>query len=364
MSKNVDSRIVKLHSLNQEARKTLAKLTSDSEKLRPYFVFPTVTPSQMSGAIKEAFRFAEAIYRLTWSWTGKAGFSIKKPLSDLNCLYAMAFQEPWHSLKKALAEISALLQPQPHELLWKMDPELAASLKKDNTGFMLADDAETVVNKMFTISGRDRPDPFTIGNIVEPNAHGAAMGLAFSVGSWCGRYDLNLPSAKEICEAMAALTKDIKRDVGLASENEFRLLRARLEIEAVEAAKTSPVHTTAPEKECEGAAKSAEDETAYRPLKEFIDPEFPSVKAINKALKANDWIRWRRPKDKNGNEIRNRKNLHGGDWHKFKTQSAKKQSATTQAVDPLDLPAYIVDEALAASERQKEIRKRKEAWRK
>ena len=103
-----------------------------------------------------------------------------------------------------------------------------------------------------------------------------------------------------------------------------------------------------PEKE----SQPADDPTAYTPMSELIDDDrFPTIKAIYKALDANPSIRWRRPTGKSGKPIPNRKEIHTGDWHRFKRQA--------QAGDSLDQPSELVDAAIDAAGRQEEIRKRK-----
>jgi hypothetical protein len=87
---------------------------------------------------------------------------------------------------------------------------------------------------------------------------------------------------------------------------------------------------------------SSEDDSAYRPAKEMLlEPKFGTYKAINKALKANPWIRTRKPR-------KNRLLIHSGDWSKF---------ANTQSPDPLDAPAAVVDAVLKSRQEQETIRK-------
>jgi hypothetical protein len=106
----------------------------------------------------------------------------------------------------------------------------------------------------------------------------------------------------------------------------------------------------------EHAPPSAEDESAYRPAREFIDAQFPDHKAITKALGDNPSIRRRRPHSKKtGQPIPNRLSIHAGDWKAF---LAKLKQA---APDPLDLPAHVVGEAVQeVQERKAEERRRKE----
>ena len=98
-------------------------------------------------------------------------------------------------------------------------------------------------------------------------------------------------------------------------------------------------------------ATLADDTAAYVPVSELIDDDFPTFKTINNALEANPSIRWRRPTGTNGKPIPNRKEIHVGDWHRFKRQR--------EAGDPLDNPAAIVDAVLDVEKRKEEIRKPK-----
>jgi hypothetical protein len=96
---------------------------------------------------------------------------------------------------------------------------------------------------------------------------------------------------------------------------------------------------------------TADDPTAYRPMKEFIDDQFPTHKSIHKCLNSNPSIRKRRPKGKNGQPIMNRLEIHAGDWQRFKRLRS--------GGDPLDQPAEMVDAAIEAAGRQADIRKLK-----
>jgi hypothetical protein len=98
-------------------------------------------------------------------------------------------------------------------------------------------------------------------------------------------------------------------------------------------------------------AADADDPTAFKPQSEFIDEDFPTHKAIKKALDHNRWIRWQRPTGESGKPIPNRRVIHAGDWHAFRRQA--------RAVDPLDSPCEVVDAAIEAAGRQAEIRKLK-----
>jgi hypothetical protein len=103
----------------------------------------------------------------------------------------------------------------------------------------------------------------------------------------------------------------------------------------------------------DSTATLAEDYTAYRPAREFINPErFPTLRAIRNALDSNPTIRTRRPISKSGKPIMNRLLIHAGDWHEFLNQP--------QAVNPLDLSATVVDAVMEAEHRKAEIRKQKD----
>jgi len=100
-----------------------------------------------------------------------------------------------------------------------------------------------------------------------------------------------------------------------------------------------------------GRPADAGDPTAYAPASELTDrDQFPTIKAINKALEDNPWIRKRRPIGKGtGQPVPNRLEIHIGDWHRLKKQR--------RSMDPLDRPAEIVDAVLEAAGRQAEIRR-------
>jgi hypothetical protein len=95
-----------------------------------------------------------------------------------------------------------------------------------------------------------------------------------------------------------------------------------------------------------GIPEPAEDPTAYRPAKEFLDGErYPDYKAIHRALDENSWIRWRNPSPR-------RLEIHAGDWHKFRHQPSK-------SADPLDAPADVVDAVMAVESRKAQEHSRK-----
>jgi hypothetical protein len=97
-----------------------------------------------------------------------------------------------------------------------------------------------------------------------------------------------------------------------------------------------------PQPPARGAAQAGagDDPTAYRPMKEFLDPErFPDYGSIRRALTAHPWIRTRRPSPK-----ARRRFIHAGDWQSMLNQ----QTAT----DPLDVPAETVDAAVKEVERR------------
>jgi hypothetical protein len=55
-------------------------------------------------------------------------------------------------------------------------------------------------------------------------------------------------------------------------------------------------------------------------------------------LRANPWIRWRKPSPQ-------RLEIHAGDWHKFLQQPSK-------SADPLDAPADLVDAVMSVESRK------------
>jgi hypothetical protein len=99
---------------------------------------------------------------------------------------------------------------------------------------------------------------------------------------------------------------------------------------------------------------AAEDESAYRPAKEFIDPErFPTFKAIRKALDQNEDIRHRRPISRQtGKPVSNRLEIHAGDWHAFLKQAQA-------APEPGELPAQLVVTMVEEVEQRKAEERRR-----
>jgi hypothetical protein len=102
---------------------------------------------------------------------------------------------------------------------------------------------------------------------------------------------------------------------------------------------------------------TGEDKTAYRPAKEMVrEPDYPDLAAVRKALRANPWVRTRRPtSSKTGKPIPNRREIHAGDWHKMLHE--RKRSAPGL----LDLSDKDIDAAMrGVAERKEEERRRKE----
>jgi hypothetical protein len=111
----------------------------------------------------------------------------------------------------------------------------------------------------------------------------------------------------------------------------------------LEAAAVALFQTISPLLAAASASESREvkgvDPTAFRPAKEFLDPErFPHYKAIRKFLETHPNIRRENPTPR-------RLVIHAGDWQG--TLAREKKSP-----DPLDAPAALVDAA-------KEIERRK-----
>ena len=94
------------------------------------------------------------------------------------------------------------------------------------------------------------------------------------------------------------------------------------------------------------------DSSAFRPAKEFLDPEhYKTHKQLCAALKANPWIRTRKPSPQ-------RLEIHAGDWQRFRT------GVETDAFAALDTTTQVesstVKQFLAESrQRQDQIRRRK-----
>jgi hypothetical protein len=83
-----------------------------------------------------------------------------------------------------------------------------------------------------------------------------------------------------------------------------------------------------------------DDESVYRPMKEFVKEPFDTFAKVTSILKKNPWIRTLKPNPR-------RLKIHAGDWQKFLNEGA------TSPVDPLDMPAEMVDEAVREVEERK-----------
>jgi hypothetical protein len=97
------------------------------------------------------------------------------------------------------------------------------------------------------------------------------------------------------------------------------------------------------------APGTAADDSAFRPASEFLLPDgFPStMREIRRALKANPWIRCRRPvSKKTGQPIPNRLEIHAGEWFGYLAQRRR------VGPDPHDLPAEKVEAMFREVERR------------
>jgi hypothetical protein len=211
-------------------------------------------------------------------------------------------------------------------------------------------------------SVRDRP--VTYWNIAYPNAHLVvyelwdrllakawliADSLGLVPGQWCAdRFNFDV------------FHLSVLKDHGVAVRDGFaewqlpsaEPLIAELALEVSKAARQRAAGVKAEQ------PPAAQDDSAFRPAKEFLDPPgFPEDYAeLAAALEANPWVRWRRPKsERTGREVSNRREVHAGDWHKFLEQ--RKQAIS----DPLDLPAHLVDAAVQEAQARKEDVDRKRA---
>jgi len=96
-----------------------------------------------------------------------------------------------------------------------------------------------------------------------------------------------------------------------------------------------------------GAQTVVEDDSAYRPAKEFLDTQFTTYKRLRAALKANPWIRTQKPSTQ-------RLVIHAGDWQRFR------KGLDAAGFGALDLSAETVEAFMAeVRNRQQEIKQRK-----
>jgi hypothetical protein len=89
------------------------------------------------------------------------------------------------------------------------------------------------------------------------------------------------------------------------------------------------------------------DDDAYRPAKEFLDPMFPTYKALHKALDENPRIRRKKPSPQ-------RLKIHVGDWMQFKSRLSKRAFESLNATP--ETVANFLEEARST---QAEIREQK-----
>jgi hypothetical protein len=90
------------------------------------------------------------------------------------------------------------------------------------------------------------------------------------------------------------------------------------------------------------------DDSAFRPASESLDStRFKTYKQLHAALKANPWIRTRKPSPQ-------RLEIHAGDWQRFRN------ALDTAGFESLDVSAETAEGFMAeVRERQEEIRQRK-----
>jgi hypothetical protein len=184
------------------------------------------------------------------------------------------------------------------------------------------------------------------GDIMAASAHEAAIdySMAVLVAAWHGA------SPDEY--ARLHVDRSARIDQARVAENYIDILKhfaslkkawpdsqeiiAEVRIEAAKAAQRRQ------------AVGVSDDPAAFRPASDFVDEEKGlTFKAINAALKANSFIRHRRPVGKSGKSIPNRLEIHAGDWCKFQSEG--------QVADPLDMSAEIVDSIVDAEKRKAEI---------
>jgi len=91
---------------------------------------------------------------------------------------------------------------------------------------------------------------------------------------------------------------------------------------------------------------ATDDLTAFRPAKEMLDETCPTYKALNRTLKANPWVRIRRPSPR-------RLEVHAGDWARLIAGRSSGRG------DALDLPAAVVDEVVRIERRKREVQRKR-----
>jgi hypothetical protein len=165
--------------------------------------------------------------------------------------------------------------------------------------------------------------PVEIGSVQAPSYHHAALAYA----------KLVLEHATE-SERLAQLTMPPRQ---------LEFWNRQLEFERSKSAR-------------ENAVLAKEDDTAYRPAKEFIKADdFPrTLRELKATLDECPWIKRRRPPSKKtGKPNPHRLEVHAGDWHKFLATRIAKPD------DPTEQNAAAVDALLDAEKRKQEARARK-----
>jgi hypothetical protein len=106
-----------------------------------------------------------------------------------------------------------------------------------------------------------------------------------------------------------------------------------------------------------GSAAQLEADAAYLPLSTFLDADAGrNYNALRRILRQNPDIRTRRPRSKKtGETIRNRLEVHVGDW----VRCVGAVHEVTR--DPLDRPAAEVDAMVAEVEQRKTEQRRRRA---
>lgn len=143
----------------------------------------------------------------------------------------------------------------------------------------------------------------------------------------------------------AASDLEAKRAAKISS---MAILRKRAEAEGRKMSQQERALIESMEREVmvlERGRTTQDDESAYRPAKEFLNEEtgFPNYNAIRRALQKNPAIKHK----KAGRRL----TIHAGDWHKMLAE---------RQVDPLDQQGQIVDAALDAERRKAEIDAKRE----
>jgi hypothetical protein len=118
----------------------------------------------------------------------------------------------------------------------------------------------------------------------------------------------------------------------------------------MDAIRNSPSRAT----QADGSALTTADDHLYVQKTKLMEGPYDTHWKFDKVLDAHPEIQWRRPKDKNGNEILNRLEVHIGDWLKFLAATKRASTVVTNPLDTRDPEPDAIEEIERAKARADE----------